>query len=177
LYSVAFFILRRPRINNQIRVPEVRLIDEAGQNVGTVPTNDALRMAMERGLDLIEVAAKTSPPVCRIMDFGKYQYQQEKKARQQKSKRSEVKGIRVSLAIAKNDLLLKAKQADKFLAQGHKIKIEIILKGREKAHANLAKQRLEEFRQMIPMATSIEHGPAKYPRGFSMIITKAAEQK
>ena len=134
-------------------------------------------MASERNLDLIEVASKTNPPVCRIMDFGKYQYQQEKKARQQKSKRSEVKGIRVSLAIAKNDFELKAKQAEKFLSQGHKVKIEIILRGREKAHSNLARQRLEEFRQLIAVPTTIEFGPSKYPRGLSMIIVKAAEQK
>lgn len=131
---------------------------------------------MERGLDLIEVASKTEPPVCRIMDFGKYQYQQEKKARQQKSKKSEVKGIRVSLAIAKNDLELKAKQAEKFLNQGHKIKIEIILRGREKAHANLARQRMEEFRQSISIPTNIEYGPTKFPRGLSMIIVKSAEK-
>jgi translation initiation factor IF-3 len=130
-------------------------------------------MARERGLDLIEVAEKTKPPVCRIMDYGKYLYQQEKKAREHgKSKRVEVKGIRLSLAIAKNDVEMRAKQAEKFLSQGHKIKIEIILRGREKAHSNLAREKMEAFRQMIPVPTTIEQGPTKYPRGLTMIITK-----
>ena len=142
-----------------------------------IELEQAMQMARERGLDLIEVSAKSRPIVCRIMDFGKYQYQQEKKARQSKAKRSEVKGIRLSINIAKNDMGLKAKKSEKFLNEGHKVKVEIVLRGREKAHGNLAKQKMEEFRQLIPIATSIEYGPAKYPRGFSMMIVKSAEQK
>jgi len=126
---------------------------------------------------LVEVADKASPPVCRIIDFGKYQYQQEKKAREQKVKRTEVKGIRISLAIAKNDLELRARQAEKFLNQGHKVKIEIILRGREKAHSNLAREKLEIFKQMIPVETILEQGPTKYPRGLSMLISKPSDKK
>lgn len=122
----------------------------------------------------MEVAASVRPPVCRIIDYGKYLYQQEKKARGHgKSKRVEVKGIRISLAIAKHDLEIRAKQAERFLSQGHKVKIEIILRGREKAHSNLAKEKLENFRQMISIPTAIEQGPIKYPRGLIMIITRA----
>ncbi len=133
-------------------------------------------MASEKRLDLIEVADKARPPVCRIMDFGKYQYQQEKKAKQSKGKRTEVKGIRISLGIAKNDLELRAKQAEKFLSQGHKVKIEIILRGREKAHANLAREKMEIFRKMIQSETIIEQGPTKYPRGLTMMISKPVEK-
>jgi translation initiation factor IF-3 len=111
------------------------------------------------------------------MDYGKYQYQQEKKAKESKSKRIEVKGIRISLGIAKNDLELRAKQAEKFLSQGHKVKIEIILRGREKAHSNLAKEKMESFRQMIPIETILENPPTKYPRGFSMLISRPSEKK
>jgi len=133
-------------------------------------------MAQEKGLDLIEVADKARPPVCRIMDFGKYQYQQEKKAKQSKGKKTEIKGIRISLGIAKNDLELRARQTEKFLSQGHKVKIEIILRGREKAHSNLAREKMEIFRQMIPLETVIEQGPTKYPRGLIMMISKPAEK-
>ena len=134
-------------------------------------------MAIESNLDLVEVAEKARPPVCRIIDFGKYQYQQEKKARQQKMKKTEVKGARISLAIAKNDLEMKARRSEKFLNQGHKIKVEIILRGREKAHSGLARQRMEEFRQTIQVPTTIEQGPTKYPRGLSMILVKSSEQQ
>lgn len=125
----------------------------------------------------MEVAEKARPPVCRIIDFGKYQYQQEKKARQQKMKKTEVKGIRISLAIAKNDLEMKARRSEKFLNQGHKIKVEIILRGREKAHSGLARQKMEKFRQTIQVPTTIEQGPTKYPRGLSMILIKSSEQQ
>lgn len=130
-------------------------------------------MAYERGLDLVEVAANARPPVCRIIDYGKYLYQQEKKARQSRFKQVEIKGVRLSFGIAKHDLELKAKQAEKFLKEGHKVKIDIILRGREKAHADLAKEKMEIFRQMIPMDTIVDQEPKKQPRGLSMIIRKS----
>lgn len=164
--------IRQPRINNQIRISPVRLINEKGQNFGIVPIEKALQIAHEAGLDLIEVAAETRPPVCRIADYGKYQYQQEKKFRKQKSKKIEVKGIRISLQTARHDLELKAKQAEKFLKRGDKVKIEMILRGREKAHFDLAKEQLKEFLQSISQPIIIEQEPKKQPRGLVMIITK-----
>ncbi len=145
--------------------------------MGVVSLDEAIRLTKESGLDLVEVADKARPPVCRIIDYGKYLYQQEKKSKQQKTIKSEVKGIRLSFNIAPNDMQLKASQAKKFLEQGHKARIEIILKGREKAHQNLAREKIELFRQMIGVETSFDQPPKKYPRGYTMIISKARMQK
>jgi translation initiation factor IF-3 len=145
--------------------------------LGVVPLEEAIRLTKESGLDLIEVADKARPPVCRIIDYGKYLYQQEKKAKQQKSFKSEVKGIRLSLRIAQNDMQLKISQAKKFLEQGHKVRVEIVLRGREKAHQNLAKEKMELFRQMIGVDINMEQPPKRYPRGYTMIISKGKTQK
>jgi translation initiation factor IF-3 len=148
------------------------VIDENGQNLGTMPTDQALCLAQERGLDLIEVAANARPPVCKIIDYGKYLYQQEKKAKQQKSKQTELKGIRLSFGIARNDMERQARQAEKFLNQGHKVKIEIILRGREKARGEVAKEKIKEFISLITVPSKIEQEPKKYPRGLTMVISK-----
>lgn len=139
-----------------------------------MPTAQALRMAQEKGLDLIEVAAKTIPPVCRITDFGKFQYQKEKQARQQKvhQKKTGLKGVRIGLSTAKHDLELKVHQAQNFLVKGYKVRIEMILKGREKAFAHLARQKMEEFKALLGKETIIEQPITRQPRGFSMIIGK-----
>ena len=162
------------RINNQIRISPIRLIDEKGRNMGIVPTEEALRLAEERNLDLVEIAPQARPPVCRIIDFGKYQYQQTKKQREQRAKQKKMglKGIRISLRTGQHDLEMKARQADKFLEKGHKVRLEIILRGREKTHQDLAKEKLESFRKLITRETIIEQEIKKYPRGLSMTIAK-----
>lgn len=137
-----------------------------------MPLEEAFRITQEKGLDIVEVAANIRPPVCRIIDYGKYIYQQEKKAKQQRSKQIEVKGVRLSFGIAKNDMELKARQAEKFLNQGHRVKIEIILRGREKAHPGVAKEKLDEFIKFISIPTKVEQEPKKYPRGLTMVISK-----
>jgi translation initiation factor IF-3 len=148
------------------------LIDENGRNIGVVPLEEAFRITQERGLDIVEVAANIRPPVCRIIDYGKYIYQQEKKAKRQRSKQTEIKGVRLSFGIAKNDMERQARQAEKFLDQGHKVKIEIILRGREKAHPEIAREKLDEFIKFINIPTKVEQEPQKYPRGLTMIISK-----
>ena len=145
--------------------------------MGVVSLEEAARLTKESGLDLVEVADKARPPVCRIIDYGKYLYQQEKKAKQQKTFKSEVKGIRLSFGIAQNDMQLKANQAKKFLDQGHKVRVEIILRVREKAHQNLAREKIELFRQMIGIETNFDQPPKKYPRGYTMIVSKAKTRK
>ncbi len=104
----------------------MRLIDETGKQLGVVPTGEALKLAQEKGLDLIEVAAKTDPPVCKIADFGKFQYQKEKQARQQKvhQKKSGLKGIRIGLTTAKQDLELKVQQAENFCKKDTKSELK-----------------------------------------------------
>lgn len=158
-------------------MPQVRLIDEAGKQIGIVSTGEALRMAQEKGLDLIEVAAKISPPVCKIGNFGKFQYQREKQARQIKShqqKKSGLKGIRIGFNTAKHDMEMKTKQAETFLKKGYKVRIEIILRGREKAFANLARHKLEEFKSLLSQDVVVEQSITRQPRGFSMIIGEAS---
>ena len=159
-------------MNNQIRAPEVRVIDETGQQMGTMPTWQALNLARERGLDLIEVAAKTVPPVCKIGDFGKFLYQKDKQSRGNKPHRVEVKGIRLSFNIAKHDLEMKAKQAQKFLGKGDRVRIEIVLRGREKAFGNLAKEKLEAFKTFFEIPINIDQPIVRQPRGFYMLISK-----
>ena len=139
-----------------------------------VPIYQALKMAQEKGLDLIEVAAKVSPPVCKIADFGKFQYQKEKQARQSKTqqKKTGLKGIRIGFNTAQHDLEMKVHQSQNFLDKGYKVRIEIILRGRQKAFGYLAKQKIEQFKSMLSEDVVVEQPITRQPRGFSMIIGK-----
>lgn len=133
--------------NEAILAPEVYVIDEEGQILGTMSTPDAIAAAQERGLDLVEVSPKAEPPVCRLLNFGQFKYQKEKEIRQQKAhaKKVEVKGVRLSVKMGEHDLAIRRKQAEEFLADGQKIKIEINLRGREKEHGDLASTRIQDF--------------------------------
>ena len=135
------------RRNSAIRVPEVRLIDENDVNHGVVATAKALAMAQESGLDLIEVSPLAKPPVAKILDYSKLKYQEEKERRKEKAKQKkvEVKGIRVSLRIGEHDLQTRLKQAERFLNDGDKVKVEMILRGRERRHVPLAKEIINGF--------------------------------
>ena len=128
-----------PRINERIRVREVRLIDDEGNQKGIVPTVEALRMAKERDVDLIEVAPTANPPVCKILDFGKYRFEQEKKLRDSKKKQKvlKLKEIRMQPKIGPGDLDTKAKHVQEFLDEGNKVKVTIRFRGRELAHTDL----------------------------------------
>ncbi|MBI4142678.1 translation initiation factor IF-3 [Candidatus Uhrbacteria bacterium] len=135
------------RWNEKIRVPELRIIDEKGESIGVMPTASALAMARERGLDLIEVAPKAQPPVAKFLSYKSYKYEQEKAARQQKAhaKRVEVKGIRLSLRIGEHDRNLRIEKAKEFFAEGNRIAVEIILRGRERQHGMLAREIIQKF--------------------------------
>lgn len=139
------------RANDHIRVPSVRVIDDQGVDLGAMPTRKAIDLALERELDLVEVAPKAEPPVCRIMDFGQFKYQKEKEERAKKShaRKVEVKGIRLSVRIGEQDLQTRLDKAKEFFEDGQKIKIEIILRGREKAHGDLAEKRVNDFIAML----------------------------
>jgi translation initiation factor IF-3 len=125
--------LRGPRINKQIRVPEVRLIDEKGENVGTVTIDEALKMTWERGYDLVEVGPSENPPVCKMMDYGKLKYQERKKRSGTKQAGGELKELGLSMKIDGHDLETKMNKARKFLDRGFKVKFNLLLRGREKA--------------------------------------------
>lgn len=140
-----------------------------------VPTDQALQMARERELDLVEIVANTRPPIVKIMDYGKYQYQKQKEAQQQKAnqKKTEIKGLRLGLKTDEHDVEVRRKQAEKFLTQGNKVKIEIRLKGREKAHQPLAREVLAKFVQSINVPNKFEQEIKRFPGGFNVIIIPA----
>jgi translation initiation factor IF-3 len=144
-------------LNEKIKVPEVRLIDEEGQFIDVLPSERALEIARERGLDLVLVSPKANPPVAKIMDYGRFQYQQEKEMRKQKAgqKKVEVKGIRLSPRIGDHDIEVRLNQAKEFLNNGDKVKIEIILKGRERQHTNLARELINNFIQSISQEIAV----------------------
>ena len=124
----------RERINNQIRANELRVIDSENQNLGVLSIKDALKLAESKGLDLIEISPNSNPPIAKIMDFGKYQYEASKKLKKAKAgaKPTETKSIQIKIGTGDHDLELKAKTASKWLKEGHRIKIELFLAGRAK---------------------------------------------
>ena len=161
------------RINSFIRAAEVRVVDEKGVQLGVMPTADALALAYERGLDLVEITDKAIPPVCKIIDYGKFLYQKEKKAKEMtKTHKVEIKNIRLSFNIAKHDIEMKAAQTQKFLEKGDRARISIVLRGREKAFGHLAKEKLEDFKNYIKIPTIVDQPITKEPRGFYMLISK-----
>lgn len=166
-------IIPRLRINEQIRVPFVRLIDANGVNHSSIAVVDALAIAKEQELDLVEVSPQAKPPVCRILDYGKFQYQQTKQVREQaaKQKKVETKGIRIGLRTDSHDLEFKRTQAEKFLTKGNKVKAEILLRGREKAAPEKARVALQNFLKTITIPYTIEEDIKRFPAGFHVIIT------
>ena len=172
LQSILF---KKPLVNNQIRANQVRVIDETGKQLGILPLQEALLLAKERNLDLVQVTEKVEPPVCKIMDYGKYVYNLQKKEKTGHSKTSgELKGIRLSFNISFHDLETKVKQAEKFLKRGDKIKIEMVLKGREKAATELAKEKVNKFLELLEklIPIKIERDLKKEGKGFTIIIIK-----
>lgn len=163
---------RRTRMNEMIRISPIRLIDENGQQAGIVDTRKALEMAQQSGLDLVEIAPNARPPVCKIIDWGKFQYQESKKLQgtKTKQKKTEIKGIRIRPSTGENDLSFKAEQAKKFLSKGSKVKVEIILRGREKAFGNQSKKKLSFFIDKIDFPIKIEQDVKKQFNGFSMLL-------
>lgn len=138
-------------------------------------TKKAIALAESHGLDLVEVAPNQKPPVCKIMDYGKYKYEQMKKERKQKAKakKIEVKGVRISLRISQNDLEFKARQADKFINEGNKVRIELVLQGRELAQRDLAQATFERFLKTMKEKVIIEQKPKRQRLGLAMVVAKA----
>ena len=160
-------------MNNQIRARKVRVIDTDGKQLGILDLTEALRISQERNLDLVQVTERVDPPVCKIMDYGKYIYLQEKKKKKEK-KQGILKAIRISYNISSHDLETKAKMAEKFLNKGDKVRIELRLKGREKALREHAEQRIQEFLEMIKekVEIKVERGLKKKSANLNIIISK-----
>lgn len=146
------------RVNRGIRMPEVRVIDETGKQLGVLKTEDALRMAYDRGLDLIEIVPNSRPPVCKLADYGKYKYE-EKKKHKHKDKVSVVKELKIGLNIQSADKLVKIKQAEKFLARGDKVLIKLWFKGREIVYSKRGQEILWEFGKALESVAVLEQTP------------------
>ena len=161
--------------NNLIKAKEVRVISETGEQLGVMNIFDAIDLAKSKDLDLIQVTEKVEPPVCRIANYGKYLYALQKKEKKHKQPRGgELKEIRLTFGISPHDMEVRAKKAEKFLKEGDKVKINMNLRGREKAMGNYAKEKVQKFldnlNQIIPIKT--ERELKREPRGFTMIISK-----
>lgn len=164
-------LIFKPRINNQITAPELRVIDQNGKNLGVLKLSEALSLIKpEENLDLIEVAPNAKPPVARIMSFDKYRYEQEKALKKERlaQRKGDIKQVQISARAAQNDLFIKVKQLEKFLKEGRPVEVQLRLKGREKYNKSWAREKLDSFLKMI----TIEHKILAEPRfgGKGMIV-------
>lgn len=165
------------RVNEMIRIREVRLIDDEGNQKGIVPTLEALKMAKEKDLDLVEVAPTANPPVCKILNFGKYRFEQEKKLRDSKKNQKvlKIKEIRMQPKIGTGDLDTKVKHIQEFLDEGNKVKVTIRFRGRELAHTELGFDVLKEVLNRLTSAYVVEKPAAMEGRFMSMTISGKAK--
>ena len=163
-------------LNEQIRDKEIRLIGEDGEQLGIMSAKDALKMAKEAGLDLVKIAPTAKPPVCKIVDYGKYRYEQARREKEAKKKQkvTEVKEIHLSPNIDVNDLTTKANQARKFVEKGNKVKVALRFRGREMAHMATGKEVLDTFLEKVSDVAVVEK-PAKL-EGRNMIMVLAEKR-
>ncbi|MCS7253489.1 MAG: translation initiation factor IF-3 [Armatimonadetes bacterium] len=163
------------RCNERIRVPQVRVIDENGQQLGIMPTRQALQIAREKGLDLIEVAPNASPPVCRIVDYGKFLYQLRKREKEARKHQKGLKEIRIRPQTDKHDLEFKARNATEALQEGHKVRLCMILRGREMAHMDMAYSKLNEIMGMLSHIAQVEGEPKL--QGSQIVVMLAPKRE
>jgi len=164
------------RVNDQIRITPIRVVDQDGEMLGIIPTAEALQQAADAGMDLVEVAPNERPPVCRIMDYGKFKYEQTKKRKDaQKTHQVQVKEIRLRPKTGDHDIEFKVKRARNFLDQKDKVKINVIFRGRENAHHNRGREMLEEIIEELGDAAKVEKPPGmESGRTMSMILAPKA---
>ena len=168
------------RINREITARELRVIGASGENLGVISAADALKAAQAAGLDLIEISPNAVPPVAKVMDYGKFQYEQKKKesAARAKAKVSETKEVQIKVGTGENDMRLKAKKAAEWLAEGHRVRAELFLKGRYKGMDEaFLKTRLEKFLLLIPYAYRVAEPIARSPKGFAGIVERDPKAK
>ena len=150
--------MQKTRINHQIQARELRLVNEDGEQIGLFSLSEALKIAAEHGLDLVEVSPNANPPVAKVIDFAKYRYQQQKVEQQQKkkAKKIEVKTIRLSVRISEHDMSTKAKQTDGFLADGDMVRVELRMRGREQAFLDIPEKQLKKFQSILTVPSKVE---------------------
>ena len=166
------------RLNERIRVPEVRLIDETGAQIGIVPTREALRLAREKNLDLMEVAPDARPPVCRITDYGKFKYEKKKKEKEARKKQVviEVKEVQLRPNTDVHDREFKGKNAREFLQGGDKVKVSMLFRGREMAHTEMGFVMMKDFAKSLSDVSSFEQEPKMEGRKMVMILAPVAKK-
>ncbi len=165
--------LNGPRYNEFINVPKVRVIDEAGENLGVMFTREAIEQAAEIGLDLVEVSPNADPPVVKILDFGKYKYEQQKKRNEAKKKQKviEIKEIKVRPNIDENDYQVKMRAMKSFIEEGDKVKVTLRFRGREMAHQEIGIRVLERIKNEMDPTSKVEQMPRMENRQMVMVLT------
>ncbi len=165
------------RINDEIRAREVRLVDEDGGQLGLLSINEALDIAREKGLDLVEIAPSAKPPVCKTMDYGKYKYEQSKKEKEVKKKQKtiNVKEVKLRLNIEENDFMTKARNAIRFLKDGDKVKVTIMFRGREITHSQLGLELSRKFAETTSEYGKVERAARLEGRNMIMILVPKNE--
>ncbi|MBP0001323.1 MAG: translation initiation factor IF-3 [Cyanobacteria bacterium SID2] len=162
-----------PQINERIRFPKIRVIDTDGAQLGILAPSEALRLAEEKDLDLVLVSDKADPPVCRIMDYGKYKFEQEKKSKEAKKKQhsSELKEVKMRYKIEDHDYQVRVKQAIRFLKAGDKVKATVMFRGREIQHTDLAEQLLRRLANDLEEVAEIQQFPKREGRSMMMLLS------
>ena len=162
-----------PKINERIRFPEIRVIDSDGAQLGILTPDEALKVAEERELDLVLVSETAVPPVCRIMDYGKYKFEQEKKAREAKKKQhtADVKEVKMRYKIEEHDYQVRVSQAKRFLDAGDKVKATITFRGREIQHSDLAEDLLKKMAKDLQEFADLQQAPKKEGRNMMMLLS------
>ncbi|HKE11085.1 MAG TPA: translation initiation factor IF-3 [Myxococcota bacterium] len=163
------------RVNERIRAREVRVIGSGGEQLGVMAPEDAVRRAEEEGLDLVEVAPNSNPPVCRIMDYGRYKYEQKKKSGKSKGHAASLKEVKLRPRTDQHDLDFKLRNARRFLMEGDKVKVTVMFRGREIVHTALGRQQLDKVREILGPLASVENPPRMEGRFLSMILVPNRE--
>lgn len=166
----------RARINHQIKAPTLRVIGPEGENFGVLALRDALLKAQGLGMDLIEISPNATPPVAKVMDYGKFSYTENKKLKIARAKehRVEIKNVQVKIGTGEHDLLLKAKKASAWLSEGHRVKADLFLPGRAKyLDEKFLRERLERLLKLLTVAYKLSEQPKKSPKGMTVVVEKA----
>ncbi|HYZ22468.1 MAG TPA: translation initiation factor IF-3 [Rhodopila sp.] len=162
-----------PRVNEEIRIPQVRLIDQDGEMIGVMSSREALQRAYSVGLDLVEISPNADPPVCKVLDFGKFKYEQQKKRNEAKKKQKviEIKEIKVRPNIDENDYQVKMRAMKSFIEEGDKVKVTLRFRGREMAHQDIGVRVLERIRSEMDGMSKVEQMPRMENRQMVMVLS------
>ena len=173
------FVKDKTRINNQIKAAMVRVVDDNG-SVGTMATSEAIKLAQDRGLDLIEISPNATPPVAKITDYGRFQYTTQKKDRDARAKAhvTETKNVQVRIGTSERDLELKAKKATEWLKEGHRVKLDLFLPGRAKyMEMKFLEERLDRILRLVAEEYKVAEEPKKSPKGLTIVIERGVVKK